>query len=339
MSQLSFTSTKAKTSTDIPFKRIIASMIMAPSAHNTQPWKFKPTSNAIEVFIDWNRHLKVSDPTLRQLYVSIGCALTNASIAAKYWGYQADIKYLSADLAGKNKPVARITFSASSIPKNSQSATKLFKAIEQRHTDRAIYDEQPLTKEEKETLSKGVDNSSTILITDRSQVETIAELSKEGTMRTLSRKDFKAELAHWVRNNWTHQHDGMPGYAMGIPAPLSLIAPLMVRIIPIHIQEAPKTKRQAVSSSLLAVFVTPSDSYTDWLKAGQSMQQVWLNATTAGLTAMPQVAAIEAGPDTRTKLKQTIGTSLFPQSILRIGHSHHKPLRATPRRTLDECLI
>ena len=319
-------------------RQVIPSAILAPSAHNTQPWKFQTSTNTLEIFVDWDRHLTVSDPELRQLYVSIGCAITNADIAAKYWGSDTNITYFPQG-EDKDKPVVKITFTPSEVSQHDDSqVSELFAAIEQRHTNRSDFDNKQLTDQERNQTIYGTDQKITQLISDNKKINDLAKLSEEGTFSTLSRKDFKEELSHWVRNSWTSQHDGMPGYAMGIPAPLSLVAPIMVRVAPIHIQEAPKTKQQVATSSTLAVFSTKEDTPTSWLDAGQQLQKVWLNATSAGLAAMPVVAAVEAGDKFRHQMKKIIGTDLYPQSMLRIGHSPKNNLRSTPRRTLEECL-
>ncbi len=319
-------------------RHIIPSAILAPSAHNTQPWKFETSSNVIDIFIDWSRHLTISDPTLRQLYVSLGCATANALNAANYWNMTAAVQYFP-DGAGKDKPVVRLSFAPAHKPgEHNQAEADMFAAIVQRHTNRSFFDEQPLTVDEQKALNQDIDQSITTFVSDRNQIEQIAQISQEGTFSTLSRKEFKEELSHWVRNSWTYQHDGMPGYAMGIPAPLSLVAPMMVRIAPIHVQEAPKTKQQVASSSTLAIFSTDTDTPVDHLKVGQQLQQVWLNATAAGLAAMPVVAAIEAGEEYRNRLRDITHAKTYPQSLLRIGHSSATNLRATPRRTLDECV-
>ena len=321
-------------------RQVIPSAILAPSAHNTQPWRFRTSTNTLEVFVDWDRHLKVSDPDLRQLYVSIGCAITNVLVAAKYWGSDTTVKYFPQG-EGKEKPVVKISFSAQEGTEhaNHDSETgELFAAIEHRHTNRSDFDKEMLSEKEQKEVLDDTDTEVTQLVSDKEKINEIAKLSEEGTFSTLSRKDFKEELSHWVRNSWTQQHDGMPGYAMGIPAPLSLMAPIMVRVAPIHIQEAPKTKQQVATSSALAVFATKGDTITDWLHAGEELQRVWLNATAAGLAAMPVVASVEAGDKFRSRLGKISDTGLYPQSLLRIGHASNSKLRATPRRTLEECV-
>ncbi|PIT98209.1 MAG: hypothetical protein COT71_01935 [Candidatus Andersenbacteria bacterium CG10_big_fil_rev_8_21_14_0_10_54_11] len=310
---------------------------MAPSAHNTQPWKFRVNGDKLDIFVDWDRHLHISDPDHRQLYVSLGCAVTNAAIAARHWDMAARITYFPQG-EGEDQPVARVILRDGYTDPNTKTvANELFAAIAERRTDRSLYDAHPLTAAEKAQLP-AAQHPQVIFIEDRDIINHIARLSELGTEHTLSRKDFKQELSHWVRNNWTRQPDGMPGYAMGMPAPVSLLSRLMVRMAPIHKQEAPKTRLQIESASALAVITSTGDTPAQWLEAGRVLEQLWLEAAVAGLAVMPQVAAIEAGEDVRRQLQRAINSDQLPQSIIRIGRSSAGALRSTPRRTLEDCI-
>ena len=183
------------------------------------------------------------------------------------------------------------------------------------------------------------EHDSVFLIEDRSQINKLAELAQQGTLDTLSRSDFKHELSQWVRNNWTKQPDGMPGYAMGMPAAISLISPLMIKIAPIHKQAGPKIKLQTASASAVAIIATANDSPIDWMNAGQLLEKIWLEATTAKLAAAPLAATIEASEAIRRDTQKVIGGQRLPQAMLRIGHSLKTNLRATPRRTIADCLL
>ncbi|MEX1998034.1 MAG: nitroreductase family protein [Candidatus Andersenbacteria bacterium] len=314
-------------------EKIIPAILLAPSAHNTQPWRLAIGEDYIDIYVDWHRHLAVSDPTQRELYVSLGCTLTNGIVAAAHEGNTAGVTYFPQGERAA-APAARLTITSGET--NAHLAA-LFTALESRRTNRQMYDSQPLTADERAKLISAQE-SGILLIEDRGQIAKIARLTEQGTVATLSRPDFKAELAHWVRNDWTRRGDGMPGYAMGVPAPLSLVSNIMVRLLPIHKQEGPKTRQQMESAAAVAVIATPDDSKTAWIQAGQLLEQLWLEATVAGLAAAPLAAGIEASSDIRNKLQQVLTTNLLPQAILRLGHSKQKNLRATPRRELADCL-
>src|SRR5688572_2347769 len=62
--------------------------VLAPSGHNSQPWKFLVAPGKVSVAPDMDRALPESDRDHRQLYLSVGCALENLCAAAEWYGYR-----------------------------------------------------------------------------------------------------------------------------------------------------------------------------------------------------------------------------------------------------------
>ena len=62
---------------------------LAPSVHNTQPWRFVLSPDALEIHADRSRQLRVLDPRGRQMTLSCGCALFNARASLAAAGYDA----------------------------------------------------------------------------------------------------------------------------------------------------------------------------------------------------------------------------------------------------------
>lgn len=56
--------------------------VLAPSAHNTQPWLFRVAPSRIDLFADPARNIGTMDPLRRELQISLGCALENVVLAA-----------------------------------------------------------------------------------------------------------------------------------------------------------------------------------------------------------------------------------------------------------------
>jgi nitroreductase len=48
----------------------VADAVLAPSTHNTQPWRFHLVGDELELCADLGRHLRVIDPDARQLVMS-----------------------------------------------------------------------------------------------------------------------------------------------------------------------------------------------------------------------------------------------------------------------------
>lgn len=64
---------------------------LAASGHNTQPWLFRASAQAIAVVPDFTRRTPVVDPDDHHLYVSLGCAIENLAIAARATGRSGEV--------------------------------------------------------------------------------------------------------------------------------------------------------------------------------------------------------------------------------------------------------
>ena len=54
-------------------RRAAVRATLAPSVHNTQPWRLHIRDGRLDVFVDQSRRLRVLDPVGRQLLISCGC--------------------------------------------------------------------------------------------------------------------------------------------------------------------------------------------------------------------------------------------------------------------------
>lgn len=104
----------------------------APSIHNTQPWRFRPRADGIDLFADPGRRLDVIDPCGRALLISLGAALLNLRIAVLAHGRVPRVRLMPD--AKDPDHVAAVTFG----PATPVSATvrMLAQAIPRRHTNR-----------------------------------------------------------------------------------------------------------------------------------------------------------------------------------------------------------
>ena len=65
----------------------------APSLHNTQPWRFTVSGDAIELYPDARRQLHV-DPDGREMIISCGAALYGLRLAVRSLGYLPEVELL-----------------------------------------------------------------------------------------------------------------------------------------------------------------------------------------------------------------------------------------------------
>lgn len=96
-------------------KSLIRRAALAPSSHNTQPWIFRISDSAIELYADRTRGLPVNDTDDRELAISCGCALLNLRLAAASDGFDAKIQLLpdpdDADLLARLRFINAVTSS------------------------------------------------------------------------------------------------------------------------------------------------------------------------------------------------------------------------------------
>src|SRR5271165_1651982 len=66
---------------------LVAAAVLAANPHDTQPWLFRVSGTAIEIFADTSRNLGAMDVYLREMHIGIGCAIQNALAVAGPNGY------------------------------------------------------------------------------------------------------------------------------------------------------------------------------------------------------------------------------------------------------------
>ncbi|MBV8030312.1 MAG: nitroreductase family protein, partial [Betaproteobacteria bacterium] len=91
-----------------PMERLVYYARLAPSAQNSQPWKFVAGNAEIDVFADEERALPAADSDRRELHISLGCAIEALRIAADYGGWGSDLAYFP--VSHDPSLVARVRF-------------------------------------------------------------------------------------------------------------------------------------------------------------------------------------------------------------------------------------
>lgn len=72
-------------------RAVVRAASLAPSIHNTQPWRWVRAGGGLDLYADPGRQLTVADPAARQLLLSCGAALLNARLAIRGLGPRADV--------------------------------------------------------------------------------------------------------------------------------------------------------------------------------------------------------------------------------------------------------
>lgn len=248
---------------------------LAASGHNTQPWKFVIQENAIEIHPDISRHFPAVDPSDRELWISLGCALENLMVAARAAGYAPEVTYPDA-----------ADFIHIRLTTNTPQAGALFDAIPLRQNTRSEYDGQ-LVKVADLDLVEAVEPGIVLhFVTKPAELETVLGYVDQGNHTQFSvDKPFVAELIHWLRFNKKEalaSLDGLYSPASGNPEVPRWLGEMMVNGT--RPQEQAEADNKKLRSSAGAVVVaSESDDKTSWVRTGQVYERMALKMTSLNI--------------------------------------------------------
>lgn len=306
----------------------------APSVHNTQPWRVNIQSpTQCTIFLEKNIQLPQADPTGRGGFLALGAFVENFSLAATACGTPVETRILGSGLE------TRVEAAWQSFgEKQTDASHKTLEAIRTRATSRGLFSPIANIQDVVAQLAEPKKEADVTLtfITDQERLKKIAELIREGTRLAYGDRSFCAEHAAWLRPNWTFHRDGIPGYAIGIPTPLSFLVPFAIRYKDMREERAEQEYAKACSTNLYVVLSTTNDTPHGWLRAGRRLQRLLVDCTRLGLVQSPNAAPVEMG-DLYTEVATLTDTNGRPQLLVRIGNGS-APKRLTPRLPVSSFL-
>lgn len=306
----------------------VAAAILAPSVHNTQPWRFRLGNGGIEVYADPGRQLMAGDPTGRSVRVSCGAAIFNLRLAFAHLGYVAEVDILPA--GRPTDLLARLAPGRQRPATPEESA--LYEAIPRRHSNRHPFLDTavPLDARTHLTAAAQAEGGWLDLIIGPAAVDMVAELVRAADRILLADRAYRDELTAWTRADATAV-DGVPRSSGGpAPEPHDLLVGRDFGGPP----RAPG--RDFEADPLIGVLGGMADSPRDDLIAGQALQRVLLTATRAGLVSSLMSQPIDV-PQVREQLRIGLRRRGTPQLLVRLGYG--VPASPSPRRPVADVLL
>jgi hypothetical protein len=312
--------------TDHTAERLIASAILAPSSHNTQPWLFKVRESSIDLHADRSRTMTQNDPNGRELVISCGCALYNLRVAAAWMGLTTHVE--SIGHWRDDGLLARVTFQQS-VTRNAEA--DLCVAIYSRHTYRKHFASTPVSQSVVDGLVAAAreEHAHLHVLGNTERRAAAAALIGEGDSAQWADPEWRRELANWM--NPKRKGDGLPIATLAAP-----IVQLAVRTIDMGDRVAARDRDSAHESPLLTVLSTASDGIEQWLRAGQALERMLLTAQTSGVQASFLNQPIQVA-ELRPKLRAVTGGEDVPQMLIRWGVPIEQ-LPSTPRREINKVM-
>ena len=299
---------------------VVRHAVLAPSSHNTQPWRFRVGDGVLELYADRSRALPVNDPHDRELTISCGAALLNALLAAGHAGARLDLAVLPE--GDESELLARVR-----VVSGASRDDELCAAIARRRTFRKEFADRPVSADARAALcvAAAAEGARLEVLDDGRRARLIA-LVAEADRALFSDRRWRRELAAWIRPR-------RAGDGLTYPQLSAAATRFVVRHFNVGRRIAARDASLAEGSPVLALLATETDAVADWLRAGQALERVLLTATALGLQAsyVNQPVQVEA---LRPHVAGLLRRPGRPQVALRLGYPR-EDLPPAPRRPLD----
>lgn len=311
-------------------RRLIHYATLAANGHNTQPWQFAIRENAIEIHPDYSRELPVVDPSHRELWMSLGCALENLLVAARAEGYAAEITYPE-----------EADFIQVRLVADTPQANPLFDAIPLRQNTRSAYDGR-LVKNEDLAQLQALQLEPGVMLqfaTNPTAMETFLEYVNLGNLAQYADTTFVDELIEWLRFNKKEalaSQDGLFSICSGNPQVPRWLGQMFVAGTKPQ-QQADADAAKFRTSPVAVVIASESDDKVSWVRTGQVYERLALKMTSLNIKSALLNQPIEV-PTLRGQFQSAIGLgNSLPQLLMRFGYADAMP--KSLRRPVEQVLI
>lgn len=310
-------------------RHIVQAATLAPSVHNTQPWRFTAYEHGLDLWAEPGRQLAVLDPDGRQLHLSCGAALLQARVAAHAVGVDVEARLLP----DPKQPtlLARLQLTSGMPPSPADAA--LAEAVTRRHTHREAFDDRPVPDALLDALRMAAETEGAYLrpVTDPDALIELEVLLAGADRAEETDPAYRDELAAWLRSEAAE--DGLPTEAL--PADPQRGSSLRLRDFGLTGRGPTGDEPPAPERPSVVVLASADDTPVSWLRAGQALGAVLLRAAQDGVLAQPlgQVTDLAAF---RWRLRRAVGLLGAPQLALRMGYA--TSAAATGRRAFDDVL-
>jgi hypothetical protein len=337
-------------------EEILRAGIAAPSADNSQPWRFAWHDDELDIHIDVDRSGRVSDTRYVLSDLAAGACLENMLVRGRSLGYVATLETFPQH--DDELWVARIHWRDAP---DGDRQEPLASAIDQRHTDRRFPwsgSVSPDTRAHMDSQARQIPGPR-LWWPQASEKKVALRIIRQAEALRFRSPTLHAELFSSIRfaTGWhTTCEEGLAPATLAVEAPLrpifqSLRRPAVMAAL----------NRLGAATMLgwrsawlpirlspgLCLIVIPSTARADVVAGGRALQRVWLQATLEGLSVQPYAAAgvlglgfVPVEPAFRQSLSHlgaALGELCGPEYglvFLRLGHARSAPRHRGGRRAL-----
>jgi hypothetical protein len=358
---------------DDRLRAALAKAVWAPSAHNTQPWRFRVAGHStVHLLADRTRALAVNDPYDRELTVSCGAALCTFEVAAASGGWRTEVatfpdpsepELLATVEGAERSGESAMGSSDAGVAAPDAGAAAPDAGAAAPDAGAAAHVGAPVagaadTPAGETGLAAAIVTRHTYRgrfadapLPEGLAGRLVAAAERDGVaLVNLATPDARADLAavvadadrtqfgdpKWRRELAMWMHPGREVDGMPLPRGSDLgtrLAPTAPGE-PITVDDPDRSL--VLDAPLVVVLATVGDRQEDWLGAGRVLQRVLLTAASEGVQASYLNQACQV-TEARRGVRYLIGGELHPQAILRFGVPATR-IRRTTRRPLEDIL-
>jgi Nitroreductase family len=334
-------------------RRPLRAAILAASPHDTQPWVFAVSANAIAIYADRARHLGTFDPFRREMHLGLGCAIENSVRAARVFGMTADVQPAPGrlELSPGTRPVlaAQLALGA-----GSPAPDPLFDAIPRRHTNRGPYRDAPIAVERLHELVDLVSGPDlrVVIVTDGSARREVAAIVVEATERIIADPEMSMDSFRWIRTGRRDilaHRDGVTIDTSGANRLMTIAGKILPDLGAAATDRIWLDTTRDVHTATAPVFgmilVHDRLDMPQAIAAGRAWQHLHLAATAHGLAAQPLNQPVEMidrnqmlgrNDEFRPALARFAHADGWePTFVFRLGYASREAPRS-PRRPLED---
>jgi hypothetical protein len=307
-------------------RRLVELASLAPSLHNTQPWRWVAKGDTLRLYADHSRLLPAEDPLGRSLVISCGAALDHLLVAVRALGLDAEVTRFPERADPDLLAAVRLRPGTPSPTAGDDIAV-----LRTRCTDRRRFTSWPVPDEAIDQLIAEASARGVVAVAvtdpgDRFRLELLTHQAH--SLRSLDAAAIR-EQRTWVGSR---QVDGIP--VAVLPAEAGPVAARFATGL------APDTRPLVDSCDGVVALGGDSDDPAHWLRTGEGLSALWLRATRDGLSVVPLSLPVEVEA-TRDGLRdEVLGQCHSPHLLVRIGWQAigRSQLPRTPRRPVDDVL-
>jgi hypothetical protein len=291
---------------------------LAPSDHDTQPWRFVVADDHVDIVADLSRALTRVDPHYREVTLSCAAAAETLLAAVRAYGYDGLLTPLPEPHA--RTVIARVELGARA--RRTLLDRDMLTAIAKRRPGLRRYAQisvpaavQTMMQETARAYGIGLH-----LVSDAATKDKIARLVVEADRIQFADPAIRAEFASFG----------------SVSAGFSRMGAALFRLFDLG---GSMERHASMQAPLFGVFTTKSDKHEDWVATGRATAAVLHGMTMHGLVSAFLNQPIEV-ETTRRELGCLIGSSETPQLLSRFGYvKQDVTLPRSDQRPLNDVLI